>query len=287
MAIKLSGKIAIVVGASRGAGRGIALALGEAGATVYVTARTHRGGPKPPDNAPGTVEDTAEEVTACGGLGVAVRADCTNEADVDALFDRVTREQGRLDILANSAFNGIGFMPNWGKPFWQQPASDWHDGMSGAHSIYLTARRAAAIMAKQKSGLIVGVTDMIFDERQVRPYCGHMMQDLGHETINRVLFNIAEELRKHKVAAITLMPGFMRTERVLMALKTEEAKKQFGFERSETPEYLGRAVTALASDPQGAFARTGKISFVADIAKEYGFTDVDGKVIPRFEVHAG
>lgn len=287
MAKHLSGKIAVVAGASRGAGRGIALALGDAGATVYVAARTVRKGPKPADGAPGTVEDTAEQVTARGGKGIAVQADCTNEQDVDALFERVGREQERLDILANSIFDGIGFMQGWGKPFWEQPASDWREGIAGAHSMYLLARRAGRMMAKQKSGLIVGVTDMVMDEKEPRGYCGHMMQDLGHETINRVLYNVSEELKKHKVAVITMMPGFMRTERVLMVLNTEKLKKQFGFERSETPEFLGRAVAALAGDPKGAMTKAGKIVFVADVAKEYGFTDVDGKVIPRFQVQAG
>jgi NAD(P)-dependent dehydrogenase (short-subunit alcohol dehydrogenase family) len=142
-------------------------------------------------------------------------------------------------------------------------------------------------MSRQKSGLIVGVTDMIMDEREFRGYCGHMMMDLGHESINRLMFNMSHELKKHKVAVCTLMPGFMRTERVLMHLKTEELKKQFGFERAESPEYLGRAVAALTADPKGALARTGKISFVADIAEQYGFTDIDGRKVPRFHAQAG
>jgi NAD(P)-dependent dehydrogenase (short-subunit alcohol dehydrogenase family) len=287
MAGKLSGKVAVVAGATRGAGRGIALVLATAGATVYVVGRTTRGGPKPIDGAPGTVEDTAEEVSSRGGQGIAIPTDCTNPEEVASLFGRVQREQGRLDVLACSIFDGVNFMQNWGKPFWEQPVSDWRDGMAGVTSLYLTSRHAAAVMAKQKSGLIVGITDMIMDEKEPRGYCGHMMQDLGHETINRLMFNMSQELKKHKVAVCTLMPGFMRTERVLMHLKSEELKKQFGFERSESTEFLGRAVAALASDPKGALSRTGKISFVADIAQQYGFTDVDGRVVPRFSAKAG
>jgi NAD(P)-dependent dehydrogenase (short-subunit alcohol dehydrogenase family) len=287
MPAKLNGKVAVVAGASRGAGRGIALALGDAGATVYVVGRTIRGGPKPVDGAPGTVEDTADEVTTRGGQGIPVPTDCTNPAEVASLFDRVQREQGRLDVLACSIFDGIHFMQTWGKPFWEQPASDWREGIAGATSLYLTARHAAAIMSRQKSGLIVGVTDMIMDEKEPRGYCGHMMQDLGHETINRLMFNMSHELKKHKVAVCTLMPGFMRTERVLMHLKTEALKKQFGFERAESVEFVGRAVAALASDSKGALARSGKISFVADIAQQYGFTDIDGRVVPRFQAQAG
>jgi NAD(P)-dependent dehydrogenase (short-subunit alcohol dehydrogenase family) len=287
MGKNLTGKVAVVAGASRGAGRGIALALGEAGATVYVLGRTTRGGHKPIDGAPGTVEDTAEEVFSRSGQGIAIPTDCTNPGDVASLFDRVQREQGRLDVLACSIFDGVNFMQTWGKPFWEQPASDWRDGITGATALYLLGREAAAIMAKQKSGLIVGVTDMILDENQPRGYCGHMMQDLGHETINRLMFNMSEELKKHKVAVCTLMPGFMRTERVLMHLKTEALKKQFGFERAESVEYVGRAVAALAADPKGALARSGRISFVADIAEQYGFTDIDGRKIPRFHAQAG
>jgi NAD(P)-dependent dehydrogenase (short-subunit alcohol dehydrogenase family) len=284
---KLNGKVAVVAGASRGAGRGIALALGDAGATVYVTGRTTRGGPKPIDGALGTVEDTAEEVTSRGGQGIAVPTDCTNPAEVSSLFERVQGEQSRLDVMACSIFDGLNFMQGWGKPFWEQPDSDWREGIAGATALYLTARHATAMMAKQKSGLIVGITDMVMDDKEPRGYCGHMMQDIGHETIDRLMFNMSHELKKHRVAVCTLMPGFMRTERVLMHLKTEVLKKQFGFERSESTEFLGRAVAALAADPKGALARSGKISFVADIAQQYGFTDIDGRVVPRFHVQAG
>lgn len=281
---KLAGKVAVVAGASRGAGRGIALALGEAGATVYVVGRTHRGGPKPSDGAPGTVEDTAEEVAARGGHGIAAIVDCTVDSQVAALFERVNEEQGRVDLLACSVAQGLEYMKYWGKPFWEQPVSDWQEGLAGAYAYYLTARHAAGMMVRQKSGLIVGVTDGVMEDGS-RPYAGHLMHDLGHECINRLLFDISNELRKHNIPVVTLMPGFMRTERVLMHVKTEAQKKQFGFSRSETPEYLGRAVAALAADPGGAMAKTGQIVFVADLAGEYGFTDVDGKRVPRFAAH--
>lgn len=282
---KLAGKVAVVAGASRGAGRGIALTLGDAGATVYIAARTTRGGTQPPDGAPGTIEDTAEEVTARGGYGIAVRTDCTDEKAVASLFDRIQREQGRIDVLASSIFDGIGFMRGWGKPFWKQPVTDWREGMTGAHAVYLTAHYAAKMMASQRSGLIVGVTDMILEDGP-RGYAGHLMTDLGHECINRLLFDISHELKKHQVSVITLMPGFMRTERVMMHMTSEKVKKQFGFDRSESPEYLGRAVAALAADPKYALGETGNILFVADIAKRYGLTDVDGKYIARFAARA-
>src|SRR4051812_4836709 len=121
MPTSLNGKVAVVAGASRGAGRGIALALGTAGATVYVAGRTFRGGPKPSDGAPGTVEDTAEEVTSRGGQGIPIPADCTDPAQVDALFAQVQRDHGHLEILACSIFDGINFMQTWGKPVWEQP----------------------------------------------------------------------------------------------------------------------------------------------------------------------
>lgn len=286
---QLNGKVAVVAGASRGAGRGIARALGEAGATVYVAGRTTRDGPRPPDGAPGTVEDTAEEVTARGGVGIPVRADCTAEADVAALFERVRREQGRLDVLANAVWGGAdGFtsLDEWmaamNHPFWEQPLSLWQNMMTaGPYAYFLTSCHAARLMAPAKKGLIAGVTDGVLDGAPEGEYGGQLVWDLAHACINRMLHAMAAEGKPHNIAVVTLMPGFMQTERVLRSMKTEEVKKMFRFDKSESTEYVGRAVAGLAADA-GVLEKTGKIHFVADLAREYGFTDVDGRYIPRF-----
>jgi NAD(P)-dependent dehydrogenase (short-subunit alcohol dehydrogenase family) len=278
----LQGKIAVVCGSSRGAGRGIALALGDAGATVYVAARTSRDGPKPADGAAGTVEDTAEEVCARGGQGIPVRADLGNEEETAALFQRVEREQGGLDLMVDSAW-GANFMPEWSKPFWELSAGIWRDTLGTINAAWLTSVHAARIMVKQRHGLIIHVTDNLHPDTSA--YRGQVLWDLGHEFLNRLVTDLSRELKKSKVTVVGLNPGFMRTERVLMHMATEEIKKQFRFDLSESPEYVGRAAAALAADPQ-AFRKTGQLLWAAELAKEYGFTDIDGRVIPLFDPNA-
>jgi NAD(P)-dependent dehydrogenase (short-subunit alcohol dehydrogenase family) len=278
----LQGKIAVVCGSSRGAGRGIALALGDAGATVYVAARTSRDGPKPADGAAGTVEDTAEEVCARGGQGIPVRADLGNEEETAALFQRVEREQGGLDLMVDSAW-GANFMPEWSKPFWELSAGIWRDTLGTINAAWLTTVHAARIMVKQRHGLIIHVTDNLHPDTSA--YRGQVLWDLGHEFLNRLVTDVSRELKKSKVTVVGLNPGFMRTERVLMHMATEEIKKQFRFDLSESPEYVGRAAAALAADPQ-AFRKTGQLLWAAELAKEYGFTDIDGRVIPLFDPNA-
>jgi NAD(P)-dependent dehydrogenase (short-subunit alcohol dehydrogenase family) len=278
----LLGKIAVVGGSSRGAGRGIALALGDAGATVYVAARTSRHGPKPADGAPGTVEDTAEEVSARGGLGIPVRADLSNEEETAALFHRVWEEQGRLDLMADSAW-GPNFMPEWSKPFWEMSAGIWRDTAATINAAWLTSVHAARIMVKQRHGLIVHVTDNLHPD--VSAYRGQVLWDVGHEFLNRLVMGLGRELKKSQVAVVGLNPGFMRTERVLMHMATEEIKRQFRFDLSESVEYIGRAAAALAGDTE-VMRKTGKLLWAAELAKEYGFTDIDGRVIPLFDPKA-
>jgi len=278
----LQGKIAVVAGSSRGAGRGIALALGDAGATVYVAARTSRHGPKPADGAPGTVEDTAEEVCARGGQGIPVRADLGNDEDAAALFRRVEEEQGRLDLMADSAW-GANAMAEWSKPFWELSAGVWRDTAATINAAWLTSVHAARIMVKQRRGLIIHVTDNLHPDTSA--YRGQILWDLGHEFQNRLVADMSRELKKSKVAVVGLNPGFMRTERVLMHMTTEAVKKQFRFDLSESPEYIGRAAAALAADPK-VLRKTGQLLWAAELAKEYGFTDTDGRVIPLFDPNA-
>lgn len=274
---RLAGKVAVVAGASRGAGRGIALALGDEGATVYVTGRTTRDGSPPVDGAPGTINDTAEAVSRRSGQGIPVQVDHTDRTQVSALFDRISNEQGRLDLLVNAVWGGneIHSQLGWGKPFWEQPDEGWlHMMQAGAYAYLSTSQCAAKLMGGP--GLIVHVTDGIGD------YRGQIHWDLAHEAINRMALGMSQDGEQKNIAVVVLNPGFMRTERVLMHLKTEADKKMFGFDRSESTEYIGRAVAALASD-ESVMAKTGEILYVADIAEEYDFTDIDGKRVPRFD----
>lgn len=288
----LTGHVAVVAGASRGAGRGIALALGAAGATVYVAGRTSTQGEPPVDGAPGSVEETADEVSKRGGVGIPVVADCTSIGAVSSLFARVDREQGRLDVLANASWGMADLYPTmeqWsasmGQPFWEQPPDAWAHMMgAGPHAYFLTSLYAARLMARQRRGLILGVTDGYFGEPSAVPAMagGQLLWQLSHECINLLLRGVAAEGKKHGIAVVTLMPGFMRTERVVRLLSTDKLQRQFGFERSETTEYLGRAVAALAAD-RHVMRKSGTIQFVADLAAAYGFTDVDGQRPPRFQ----
>jgi NAD(P)-dependent dehydrogenase (short-subunit alcohol dehydrogenase family) len=278
----LHGKIAVVAGSSRGAGRGIALALGDAGATVYVAARTSRGGPKPADGAPGTVEDTAEELTVRGGQGIPVCVDLGNEEQAAALFRRVEEEHARLDLLVNSAW-GVDAMAVWSKRFWDLSPGIWHETVNTLNAVWFTSVHAARMMAKQRHGLIVHVTDNLHPDTSA--HRGQILHDLGHECLNRLITSMSRELKKPKVAVVGLNPGFMRTERVLMYMTTEARKQQFRFDLSESPEYIGRAVAALTGDPK-VLEKTGQLLWAAELAKEYGFTDIDGRQIPLFDPQA-
>ena len=278
----LEWKIAIAAGASRGAGRGISRALGDAGATVYVAARTSKKGPKPADNTPGTVEETAEEVTARGGQSIPVRADLSDERQLAALFRRGEKEHGCLDVLVNSAWSA-NFMPVWSKRFWELTSGVWRETLETVSICCLTSVCAARLMTSQRRGLIIHITDNIHDNPSA--HRGQILHDLGHECLNRLIASMSRELKKSKVAVVGLNPGFMRTERVLMYLTTKARKKQFRFDLSETPEYVGRAAAALAAD-RNVIRKTGQLLWAAELAAEYGFSDVDGRRIPLFDPKA-
>ena len=279
----LQGKIAIAAGASRGAGRGIALSLGAAGATVYVAARTTRDGPEPAEKLPGSVEETAAEVTARGGQGIPVAVDLSDEEQVAELFRRVEKEQGRLDLLANAAWY-CNVISEWGRPFWKLRGELWRDMIGTVNAYWLTGVYAARMMASQGHGLIVYVTDRTSDPSA---YYGQMMWDVGHNAVDRLVVAMSSELKKHGVGVVGLNPGFMRTERVVRHMREqgEKARREFRFDLSETTEYVGRAAAALAADP-AAMKKSGQFLWGADLAEEYGFTDVDGRRIPRFDPHA-
>ncbi len=266
--LRLPGRIAVVTGASRGAGRGIARVLGEDGATVYVTARSVRGEPTVAEY-PGTIEDTAAEVTASGGTGIPVRCDHSDEGSVRALFDTVASQQGRLDILVCNAW--AGYMPyaehnDWFQhPFWEQSMERW-DGMftGGLRAHLLTCRYGIPLMLPARTGLVILTTFTMG-----RKYLGNVFYDVAKNAACRAAEVIAGELDGHEISVIALTPGWMRVERM-----TDLTEQQLA--QTESPAYIGRAVAALASDP-GVIRRSGQALAVGDLAREYGFTDVDGR----------
>lgn len=270
----------MVTGASRGAGRAIAAVLGEHGATVYVTGRSVRGKPTT-DNLPGTIEDSAEEVTRRGGQGIAIRCDHADESEVGALIRTIREQQGRLDILVNNAWGGYEgerLMPAF---FWQAPLRLWDTMFErGVKAHFLATYFAIPLMIESASaaapGLIAGTVAWDHDK-----YIGNFY-DVAKHSIVRLLWGLAKELREHHVATIALAPGFMRTERVMSHAAGEtDWKKIPWLKKSESPEYLGRAVAALASDPR-LMRRSGKAYHVGELAREYGFTDTDGRRVPPF-----
>ena len=289
----LTGRVAVVTGASRGAGRGIAQELGAAGAIVYVTGRSTRAQPATSyarilsmsgmTAMPGTIDDTAEQVTRLGGRGIAVRCDHTREDDVRALFERVQSELGRLDVLVNNAWGGHEtFDGVFDAPFWQHPIAHWDSMMDrGVRCHLLAARAAAPMLVQQGRGLIVATT---FWDRD-RYLRGNLYYDLAKAAINRLAFGLAHELRAHGVASVALSPGWMRTELVLAGHQADESTWQDkpSLTRTESPRFLGRAVVALAADAD-VMAHSGKVLRVADLARSHGFTDTDGRQVPAFEL---
>lgn len=278
----LKGKVAVVTGASRGGGRGIALALGAAGATVYVTGRSTKN-QATTDNLPGTIDETAEAVTLNGGVGIPVRCDHTIDADVEALFTKVKIEQGHLDLLVNNAWGGYEnyYGTNFDDgvafdaPFWEHSLQRWESMFTaGVRSHLVTSRFAIPLIIPQNQGLIIYTTAW---DRDI--YLGNLYYDLAKNAVNRMAFGMARELQKYNVAAVALAPGFMRTERVMAAYNLQP----FDLSNSESPEYIGRAIVALASDAN-IMTKSGQVFAVGNLAPEYGFTDVDGNQPQAFRI---
>ena len=276
--------VALVTGASRGAGRGIALELGAAGATVYVTGRSVDGG-STTDNVPGTIDATAREVTARGGRGIAVRCDHTVDADVEALFSRIRDDHRRLDLLVNNVWGGYessDCRPLPLVPFWEQSLHQWDAMFTAGVRAHLTAARLAApLMLPQRRGLIVNTTANL----EALPYLRNLYYDLAKNAVARLTWAIAQELREHGIAAVAVAPGFMRTERVVEAFQRAGAADALNGPGGpkETTAYLGRAVVALASDDR-VIDKSGQLVDVGTLAGEYGFTDIDGTQPAPFRI---
>jgi NAD(P)-dependent dehydrogenase (short-subunit alcohol dehydrogenase family) len=317
----LQGKIALVAGATRGAGRGIAIALGEAGATVYCTGRSSRTQSRKHAATPGrpeTIEETAELVTAAGGRGIAVRVDHTIPAEVKKLVAQIKRRHKGLDILVNDVWGGDA-LTEFGKPFWQVNLENGLAMLKQAiHSHIITSHYATPLMLGRGAGGTGGsqgsrgsrgtrgkVRGIIFEitDGDAFYYRGNIFYDLVKISVIRLAFAMARELRKRDIASVALTPGFLRSERVLEHFKVTEAnwneagqnKKHAqnskdqndsasDFMVSESPRYIGRAVVALAADPH-VRNKSGRVFSSWALAREYNFTDVDG-TRPDWGAHA-
>jgi NAD(P)-dependent dehydrogenase (short-subunit alcohol dehydrogenase family) len=263
-------KVVLVTGASRGIGKGIAQALGAAGATVYVTGRT-----EDLDNAtvplPGTIHETAALVTQAGGLGIAVRCDHSDDAQVRAVFDRIRTEQGRLDLLVNNAWSGYQAKQRSKKSgfhtsFWKLPPAFWDTMfMVGVRSHYVASAYAAALMVQQQAGLIVQLTAAAGEK-----YSENVAYGVSKAAVNRMTADMAHEVQSDHVTVVGLCPDIVATEMLMKGRKSQTLAAWM-----ESPLFVGRAVVALASDPQVS-AKTGKVYRTRALAQEYGFTDIDG-----------
>jgi len=283
---QLNDRIALVTGASRGAGRGIALELGAAGATVYVTGRSMAGGPTT-DNVGGTIDETAREVTERGGRGIAVRCDHTVDAEVEALVGRIKDDHGRLDLLVNNVWGGYEnseCKPLPMVPFWEQSLHQWDGMFTAGLRAHLTATRLAVrLMLPHRRGVIVSTTANL----EPLPYLRNLFYDLAKNAVARLVWAMAQELREHGIAAVAVAPGFMRTERIVEAFRRAGAAAALDGPGGpkETTAYIGRAIVALASDER-VIEKSGQVLEVGTLAREYGFTDINGAQPAPFRIPA-
>jgi NAD(P)-dependent dehydrogenase (short-subunit alcohol dehydrogenase family) len=280
MSRPLDGKVALVAGATRGAGRGSAVALGEAGATVYCTGRSTREHRSEYDR-PETIEETAELVTAAGGVGIAVAVDHLETPAVEALIQRIDAEQGRLHVLVNDIW-GAERLFDWNTPVWE------HDLENGLRMLRLaidthliTSHFALPLLIREPGGLVVEMTDGT-REYNAENYRVSAFYDLAKTAVIRLAFAQSKELEPHGCSAVALTPGWMRSEMMLDNYRVTEANWRDGAAInphfaaiSESPRFVGRAVAALAADPE-LHRRNGGSFSSGGLAREYGFTDVDG-----------
>lgn len=277
---RLAGQVAVVTGASRGIGKGIALALAEQGATVYVTGRTVTPGSYP---LPGTVGETALECDARGGKGIAVQVDHAKDEEVAALFDQVRRDHGRLDILVNNAF-ALPETLTEPERFWEKPLDYWDMVDVGVRSNYVAAWHAAKIMAPQGSGLIVATSGYVGIT-----YTYGVVFGLCKAAVDRMARDMAIELKPHNVASVSLWLGLTFTERAYKQLeKYPDMKNQTVTDPNvgTSVEFPGRVIVALATDPD-RMARSGGTYIAAELARDYGVTDINGNNPPSLREKRG
>ncbi|MDH5172574.1 MAG: SDR family NAD(P)-dependent oxidoreductase [Gammaproteobacteria bacterium] len=260
-------RVAVVTGASRGAGKGIALALGATGATVYVTGRTRREGEAA---LPGTVQATADAVTAAGGRGIAVYCDHADDSQVEQLFDQVRREHGRLDILVNNATVLHDALTRTG-PFWDKPLALVDILDVGLRSHYAASWFAAPLLLANGEGLVVNTSSF-----GGRIYMHGPAYGAGKAGLDKMAHDMAVDFRPHRVAVVALWMGLLATERTQRVFAAEPDKYAGMAATAESPEFSGRVIDALARDP-GLMDKSGRVWIGAELALEYGVTDVDGR----------
>jgi NAD(P)-dependent dehydrogenase (short-subunit alcohol dehydrogenase family) len=265
-------RVVVVTGATRGAGKGIAVALGKTGATVYVTGRTRREGDAP---LPGTVYSTAEEVTRNGGSGIAVVCDHTDDEQVRSLFDQVDEEHGRLDILVNNAITLPDALTQSG-PFWERPLSMVDILDAGLRSTYVASYYAAPLLLKNGEGLVVNTSSF-----GGRCYMHGPAYGAGKAGVDKMAHDMAVDFKPHKVAVVSIWMGLLKTERTLRVFEAQPDLYGAAAARAESPEFTGRIIDALAKDPQ-LMDRTGQVLVGAELGKHYDVPDVDGKRPPSY-----
>jgi len=269
---QLAGKVAVVTGSSRGIGKGVALALAELGACVYVTGRTETDEGLPEFQKGTTIYKTAEEADRLGGRGIAHRCDFSIDGDVKALFERVKTEQGRLDILVNNAWAGAKHVMSgyfWNTPFWKQPIALLDDFYSvGLRSGYLCSQYAAQMMTEQKSGLIANISFYCARQYFINPVHG-----IIKAAIDKMTADTAHELKDYGVKVFSLYPGSVATEGMRELAKYDAS---INLSEMETPQFVGKCVAALALD-DNILENSGEVLLTGEIARNYGFTDIDGK----------
>jgi len=268
--MSLQGRVCLVTGAARGIGRGIALQLGEAGATVYITGRTKS-----------NLDECAKEIKARGGIPVTVQMDHGVDSDVEALFKRIQEEhKGRLDVLVNNAYAGVNtIFTSTGKKFWDTPAAETWDSINGVglRGHYLCTVYASRLMVEQQNGLIVNVSSM-----GGLKYLFNVAYGIGKAACDRMAADCGHELKKKGVTMISLWPGPVKTEYIQENLMNDpDNKMKVGFENGETVEFAGKAIVALAGD-KNVIKKTGRILQTMDLSKEYGFTENDGSLPMNF-----
>ncbi|MEK4059422.1 MULTISPECIES: SDR family NAD(P)-dependent oxidoreductase [Paenibacillus] len=276
----LQGKVALVTGGSRGAGRGIALELAKAGAYVYITGRST--GLSQEGRRKGTIDSVLDEIKAVGGQGEAIRCDHTRDSETEEVIRRIASEQGRLDILVNNVWGGNELSIE-SKPFWELPLEHWsHMFDAGVRAQLMTNYYAIPLMRsnRQSGGIIIHTT--YWDHYK---YIDNFYYDLAKNALVRMAYGLSVELAADGIAVIPLSPGWMRTELVLESLNTDEEHWQEvpELQTSESTAYIGRAVVQLAADPE-VMSITGIPQQVGSLAVQYGFTDADGRLVPVFKV---
>ena len=272
----LEGRVAVVTGSSRGVGKGIALELGSAGATVYVTGRTASAA-----KLPGSVAQTVEEINDAGGNGIGVVCDHSDDAAVENLFQRVLADHGKLDVLVNNVYNAPASARWLGKPFWEVPAVGWDETFTiGVRSHYVASVMAAPLLFAANGGLIVNVSS----PGAIR-YMHNVVYGVAKAAVDRMTVDMAHELRARDVAVVSIWPGVVNTELLQMIPAGPDGRRvltlpgegEFDLDTAESPRFAGRAVVALAAD-SARMTWSGRSVYVADLAVKYGFTDVDGRV---------